>query len=96
MKEVEICEVRFNKSLKWSDLFDSEAELVNLMFSCNTDDEEFPYFSLCKGYGYLHSFKSYYSRNGKLTDKQMTQLKRLAKVMYEHLVVVKKITRYHD
>jgi len=36
------------------------------------------YSRLVKGYQYIDSFKAYYNKYGKLTDKQRTQLKRLA------------------
>lgn len=83
MKQVSISEVKFNKGLKWSDLFDSEEELIHTMFKCKVRGSN-PY-QLVKGYEYIESFQRYYAKNGRLTEKQMVQLKRLAKAIYEHI-----------
>lgn len=83
MKQVLISEVKFNKCLKWRDLFDSEGELIRTMFKCKVRGSN-PY-QLVKGYEYIESFQRYYAKNGRLTEKQMVQLKRLAKAIYEHI-----------
>lgn len=62
---------------KWNELFDNEAELLNTLLQLNFNNSV-----VCKGYIYLESFQKYYDKYGKLTDKQITQLKRLSKNVY--------------
>lgn len=68
------------KSFKWNNIFDTEEELVEAMFNKKvyTDVDNAPMYKWCKGYEYIKSFRKYYNKNGKLTDAQMIQLKRLA------------------
>lgn len=64
-------------SVKWDEIYDSEAELIRDMQSAKLIlNGTSP--RVCKGYAYIEGFRRYYEKNGKLTDKQMTQLKRLA------------------
>lgn len=63
--------------VKWDEIFDNEQELVEAMFNERVDVEDVPMYLRCKGYEYIKSFRRYYEKNGYLTDKQMTQLKRL-------------------
>ena len=65
------------EQISWNQLFDSEQELIAKMLDCETEKGLVP-----KGYGYIGSFKRYYKKNGCLTPKQLTQLKRLAKSIY--------------
>ena len=67
-------------SHKWNDYFDNEEELIQAMLNekVKADDRKYPVRSLVKGYKYVAGFRAYYKKNGYLTDKQMTQLKRLA------------------
>ncbi len=76
---------------KWTDLYKNEQELINDMMLTYTDENTAYYYKLCKGYEYLNSFKKYYQKNGCLTEKQMTQLKRLAKEVYKNVHEVLKI-----
>lgn len=68
------------KTGKWNDFFENEEELIQAMLNekIKVDAKKYPIRDLVKGYGYIGSFREYYKKNGCLTDKQMTQLKRLA------------------
>lgn len=66
-----------NRQMKWSDIFDTETDLIQAMFHDNVVVEGTS-SRLCRGYAYIKSFRVFYDKNGKLTDKQLTQLKRLA------------------
>lgn len=76
-----------NKPCKWNDIFDTEQELIKALFSKKvyTDEDNVPMHKWCKGYVYVKGFRKYYSKHGKLTDKQMTQLKRLAGEIAYHI-----------
>ena len=63
---------------KWDKIFDNEQELIEAMFNERVVVENAPMYLMRKGYEYIKSFRRYYEKNGCLTDKQMTQLKRLA------------------
>ncbi len=76
MKEVSACQISLNK-VSWEEMFDDEQELIEAMLACPVDKGIVP-----KGYEYIKSFQKYYANNGRLSDKQMTQLKRLAKAIY--------------
>ena len=67
----------YEQKISWDQLFDSEQELIAKMLECETEKGLVP-----KGYGYIDSFKRFYKKNGYLTAKQLTQLKRLAKSVY--------------
>lgn len=62
--------------MKWSEVYDTEEELVRDMFSDKVKVEGAR--DLCKGYEYIKGFRSFHTKNRTLTEKQMTQLKRLA------------------
>ena len=67
------------KPLKWNDIYEDEKSLIFDMFRTISDaSKSINYSRLVKGYQYINSFKAYYNKYGKLTDKQMQQLKRLA------------------
>lgn len=68
--------------MKWNEVYSSEEELVADMLKTKSDPKTVDYFQLVKGYVYVESFKRYYEKHGSLTDKQMTQLKRLAREVY--------------
>lgn len=68
----------FNTRLKWNEIYDSEEELINDMFSEKVKTSNTYYYNLCKGYEFINGFRKYYSQHGCLTEKQMVQLKRLA------------------
>ena len=91
MKNVAISKIALNGA-KWNELFDNEVELINAMFLCDTNGN---YYERCRGYEYLESFKRYYNKNGSLSPKQLTQLKRLASAMYIHLKTIKKVESFY-
>ena len=70
---------------KWSDLYQTEQDLINDMLKTKSNPNEVAYVHLVKGYGYIEGFKRYYEKHGCLTDKQMTQLKRLATEVYKNV-----------
>lgn len=70
---------------KWNDLYNSEEDLIQDMLKTKSDATTCPYHSLVKGYEYIEGFKRYYKKNGELTSKQMTQLKRLATEIYKNV-----------
>lgn len=69
---------------KWNEVYNGEEELIRDMLKAKADDSKYRYSSLVKGYTYINSFQKYYKKNGKLTPKQMTQLKRLAYEVYKN------------
>lgn len=75
MKNVTAQELR--KKVSWNQLFSDEQELIAEMMKCETERGVVP-----RGYGYIGNFKKYYRKNGCLTPRQLTQLKRLAKSVY--------------
>ena len=70
--------------MKWNELYNTEDELIKAMFETKSDINKYPQWKIVKGYVYIESFKKYYNKNGKLTDKQMTQLKRLAPEIHKN------------
>lgn len=71
--------------MKWNDYYNNETELINAMLQAKSDRQKFYPYQIVKGYTYIESFKKYYKKNGKLTEKQMTQLKRMAGEIYKNL-----------
>lgn len=65
-------------SRTWTEFYNTEEELVADMLKCKSDEKKYNLYALVKGYAYVEGFKRYYAKNGKLTEKQMIQLKRLA------------------
>ena len=82
MKNKALSDIMFTNT-KWDELFDNELELIGAMMLCESNNRG-PYKNV-KGYIYISSFKKYIANNAYLTDKQMVQLKRLAKEIYIHL-----------
>lgn len=66
--------------ISWHVLFEDEDDLIKHMLLCNVSGQH-----AIRGYEYIKSFQNFYIKNGYLTTKQMTQLKRLAKAIYLHL-----------
>lgn len=64
--------------IRWTDVYDTEGELLNDLMGI-TIREEYP--NPTKGYIYLSGFQAKLKRGETLTDKQMTLLKRLAYVV---------------
>lgn len=76
---------------KWTDFYENEQALIDdMMLTCSNENTAY-YHLLVKGYVYIESFKKYYQKNGCLTEKQMTQLKRLAGEVYKNVHQVLKI-----
>ena len=76
---------------KWSDYYNSEEELIEDMMLCISDAKNNLYWKLVKGYEYIESFKKYYRKNGCLTEKQMTQVKRLAGEIHKNVYETNKL-----
>lgn len=62
---------------KWNEYFPTEQDLLNALMIINASENQYPYLVPC-GYVYLQSFQKRIKSGKPLTDKQMTQLKRLA------------------
>lgn len=75
------------KSCKWNEIYDTEDELIIDMFSEKvlTDEDTSLAYKMCRGYEFVKSFRKYYKKNGCLTERQMTQLKRLASEIAYHV-----------
>lgn len=67
------------KKVSWNSIYDSEDELLRDLFHEKVIvDNDAPHYKICRGYEYIKGFRNYYKKNGCLSEKQMTQLKRLA------------------
>ena len=75
------------KKCKWNEIYDTEEELIDDLFSEKvlTDEDTSLMCKVCKGYEFVKGFRKYYQTNGTLTEKQMTQLKRLASEIAFHI-----------
>ena len=71
--------------MKWNEIYNNETELIEDMLKAKTDESKYRLGILVKGYAYIGGFQRYYKKNGKLTSKQMTQLKRLAYEIYKNV-----------
>lgn len=69
---------QYSDSIKWTDIYDNEEELVNDLLH-TTIRKTYP--NPAQGYEYLSSFQNRLKAGNSLTDKQMTMLKRLAYVV---------------
>lgn len=76
-----------NTRIKWSDIFDTEEELIQSLFNVkiHTDDDSISMLGWCRGYEYIKSFRKHYLKNGNLTEGQIRQLKRLAAEIAYHI-----------
>lgn len=65
---------------RWNDIYDTEEELIKDLFNEKvlTDEDTSISYKICRGYEYIKSFRKFYKKNGYLTPKQITQLKRIA------------------
>ena len=72
---------------KWNEIYDTEDELIKDLFSEKvlTDEDTDLQYKICKGYEYIKSFRKCYQKNGTITEKQITQLKRLANEIAYHV-----------
>lgn len=68
------------EKVSWNMVYDTEEELIKDLFheKVYTNEDPVPMNKWCKGYEYIKGFRKYYQKHGALTEKQMTQLKRLA------------------
>mgnify|MGYP003289337787 CR=1 FL=1 len=68
------------KSVKWNQIYQSEAEILNDLKQIHIPESKELYLvgKLYKGYNYIHSFAKQVQNGKVLSDKQMTQCKRLA------------------
>ena len=75
------------KKCKWDEIYDTEEELIDDLFSEKvlTDEDTSIMCKVCNGYEFIKGFRKYYNKNGSLTEKQMTQLKRLASEIAYHV-----------
>lgn len=75
------------KSCKWNEIYDTEEELIKDLFSEKvlTDEDTTFTHKMCRGYDFIKGFRKYYRKNGTLTERQMTQLKRLASEIAYHV-----------
>ena len=78
-------------STKWTDIYNSEEELLQDMLKTKSNPNTTYYHQLVKGYEYIESFKAYYQKYGHLTEKQMIQLKRLAPEIHKNVYWVQKL-----
>ena len=62
------------KSVSWTDLYANEDELVGVMMRTSVR---------CKGNQFLERYKQKVREGKELTKKEMTQIKRLGRFMYE-------------
>lgn len=76
---------RNSNNVKWTELYDSEKTLLNDMMLTCSDPHTACSWKLVKGYEFIDSFKKYFAKHGRLTEKQMTQLKRLANGVYKNV-----------
>lgn len=76
--EAEFCK-NFN-SIKWNEIYQSEDEIVEDLKQIHIPKKEDLYKigGLYKGYEYIHSFAKQVQSGKTLSDKQMTQCKKLA------------------
>ena len=72
--------IAYGKRIKWDSIYDSEEELVSDLLLSEKYQERYT-----KGYGYLESFKKQVLAGKTLSEKQMTQLKRLAPEVYKNV-----------
>ena len=75
------------RQCKWNEIYDSEEELIKDLFHPKilTDEDTAQPHKLCKGYEYIKGFRKYYQEHQTLTERQMTQLKRLATEIAYHI-----------
>ena len=69
----------------WTDYYNTEQELIDDILRTRSNPGSAYYYQLVKGYEYIDSFKKYYKTHGNLTERQMTQLKRLAPEIYKNV-----------
>ena len=81
MKVIEFKRFYFGDRVKWSEMFESEAELIELVKS--VDVKEFIHKG-CQGFRYVESCQRTLNSGKDLSKPQLTQLKRIAKDIYKY------------
>lgn len=71
--------------MKWNEYYKTESDLIDAMLQSKSNPKNYQRYQLVRGYVYIESFKKYYKDNGNLSEKQMTQVKRLAGNIYKNL-----------
>lgn len=67
------------RKVKWNEVFSTEEEIVEALKEMKIIEEnDMPYTPIYTGYLYINSFSKRVKSGMSLTDKQMTQAKRLA------------------
>lgn len=66
--------------VKWTDVYKSESEIIEDLKKVHIPEEQelWMHINLYSGWSYIHSFARAVQSGKELTDKQMTQCKRLA------------------
>ena len=65
-------------SLKWTDIYDTEQEIIDDMMQLDANPDNKPMHKLVRGYEFIQSFQRRLEKGIELSDKQIVQLKRLA------------------
>ena len=69
---------RLQGSIKWNDVFESEQEILESLEKIYIPKSRIAPAYTFKGYELIYSYAYYVQRGWKLSDKQITQCKRLA------------------
>jgi hypothetical protein len=69
---------RNTTSIKWLDIYSNESELIKDLKEIIIPDDINVIYNLYKGHAYIHSFSKQLKMNKPLSDKQLTQAKRIA------------------
>lgn len=88
-----------NTKYKWSDIYPTEEELISALIRIDVEigeDVIRPTAPFYKGYEFIHSFAKRLQSGIPLTDKQMTQAKRLAKEIKKANIVMNHVKRYNN
>lgn len=87
------------KSYKWTDIYESESEMlkelseVDIKIGKCMTNRIAPYY---RGYEFIHSFAKQLQEGKTLSQKQITQCKRLASQIKKANIVTKHIKKYNN
>lgn len=90
--------IKRDTKYKWTDIYTSEEELISDLISIDTEigeDVINPFAPYYTGYEYIHSFAKQLQNGRTLSDKQMTQAKRLAKEIKKASIVMNHVKKYN-
>lgn len=76
--EAEYAIKRLSNNIKWTDVFGSEQEMLSALGKIYIPKSRTAPAYTFKGYELIYSYAYYVQRGWKLSDKQITQCKRLA------------------